>query len=99
MTILTFLTFITQLLKKIMETEIKIDGKGNKYVEVGNLRISIIRSENRPSDKDWPGQDVLRIQAYRGEAKYLHMGSELPISKKDNLIDLISAIIHIYKEF
>lgn len=79
-------------------SDIQFDSRDNIFVDLENIRISYVESSNRSSDKDWPGADVLRIQAYRGEGSALHKGAELPIHDKDNIVDLIEVLIKIYKE-
>ena len=76
----------------------KIDGKGNRYNEIKNQRISYIKSGNRKPDKDWPGVDVIRIQAYKGgNTNSLHLGAEMPIEKKEDIIDVIRELLEIHK--
>jgi len=76
----------------------KTDSKGNIYKEVNNLRISYIKSSNRKPNKDWPGSDVIRIQAYRdGVSASLHMGAEIPISNSGSVLDLIETFVDLYK--
>jgi hypothetical protein len=73
----------------------KTDSKGNIYTEIKNIRITHVKSANRAPDKDWPGKDVIRIQAYRdGTSKSLHRGAEIPIDNKSD----ISLIIDKFKE-
>lgn len=75
------------------------DSKGNIFVDVGNVRISYIESQKRLMSKDWAETDVIRIQAYKGrDTKALHMGAEIPIEKTEKIIDLMEALIKIYKE-
>ena len=75
------------------------DSKGNRYTEIKNIRLSYIKSTDRKPDKDWPGMDVIRIQAYRDEnSKSLHRGAEIPIDKKEDIIDLIRELLEIHKE-
>ena len=77
--------------------KINYDSKGNVYLELENIRISFVKSSKRISENDWPGCDVLRIQAYRGEGKSLHMGAELPIKSKDDIIELVDVLVEIYR--
>lgn len=66
------------------------DGSGNIYIEVNNIRVTQI-------PVTWAGVPGLRIQAYTGEGKKLHKGAEIPISKNETILDLISAIITLTK--
>jgi hypothetical protein len=73
------------------------DSRGNVYFEVDNIRITYVESCNRNPDKDWPGTDVIRIQAYRdGESSLLHRGAEIPIDTSEKINELISALQEIY---
>jgi len=64
--------------------QIQTDDRGQPYVEVENIRITYVKADQRDRSKDWPGCDVLRIQAYKGDGtKSLHRGAELPISSRD----------------
>lgn len=76
--------------------ETKIDGKGNVYVEVDNLRITYVEQINRSNVKDWPNADVLRIQAYQGNnSNSLHRGAELPIYNSESAFKLFEALSHL----
>lgn len=76
----------------------KTDKKGNRYTEIKNIRLSYIKSINRKPDKDWPGVDVIRIQAYKdGNSNSLHQGAEMPINKKEDIIDFIRELLEIHK--
>ena len=75
----------------------KKDSKGNSYTEVRNIRLTIVKSENRRPDKDWPGMDVIRIQAYRNlTSNSLHKGA-ISVSKKEDIIELIRKLLEIHK--
>lgn len=39
------------------------DSSNHPYLEVENLRLTYVSSKDRLPDKDWPGCDVIRIQA------------------------------------
>ncbi|WP_167597978.1 hypothetical protein [Leeuwenhoekiella sp. ZYFB001] len=74
------------------------DSKGNIYTEIKNIRLTYVKSANRAPDKDWPGSDVIRIQAYRdGTSKSLHRGAEIPVDKKEDVIDIVSELLKIHK--
>ena len=79
--------------------EIQTDSKGNVYIEVGNLRISYIEQKNRSNTKDWPGADVLRIQAYRDSvSKALHQGAEYPVYNEKSIYNLFEAFSKLMNE-
>jgi len=82
--------------------ELPKDSSGNPYVEVGNLRVTFVTATNRPAEKDWAGQDVLRFQAYRGEGHSLFQGPELPLGGSDEsqhvLIELIEGLGALYRQ-
>lgn len=65
--------------------DLKKDANRNSYIEIGNIRLTYVKRENRSSIKDWPEADVVRIQAYKGSSnKSLHLGAEFPVySEKD----------------
>jgi len=70
---------------------------GHVYIEVGNLRITYVPSKDRPPEKDWPGCDVIRIQAYRDSvSSALHRGAELPITGISGMRQMVKAIRKIY---
>ena len=63
------------------------DKSGNIYIQTAHSRVTLVR--NRPSqDKDWTGNDTLRIQALQASGK-LHMGAEIPI---EDLPDFLKGI-------
>lgn len=71
------------------------DGKGNKYINAQNVRITLVDKTNNP-DKDWANiQKYIRIQAKTGEGNKLHRGAELPFRDDSDLLDFISAFIQI----
>lgn len=68
------------------------DSKGNIYIEVGNLRITYVEQKNRSSAKNWPGADVIRIQAHRDStSKSLHQGAEYPVVNEKSIYNLFEA--------
>jgi hypothetical protein len=73
------------------------DKNGNKYLEAKNVRVSYVKQKNRASSKNWPGSDVIRIQAYTGEGQRLHQGAEYPVDDS-GVAALIDAIEKIYVE-
>jgi hypothetical protein len=74
------------------------DSKGNDYLEIGNIRVSLVRSSNRTAAKNWPGCDVIRIQAYRGNANSsLHKGAEFPVNSKNEIVDLVRVLLELHR--
>lgn len=78
------------------------DGAGNHYVNVENVRVTLVLAKDRPTEKDWPGQNCLRIQAYRGdENDALCQGAELPIGSDPNvsrnLIGIMKAFFMLFE--
>jgi len=62
------------------EQPIKLDSKENFYVDIDNVRITIVKKENRKAESNWSGKDTLRIQAYQeGTSGRLMQGAEFPI--------------------
>lgn len=78
--------------------KIQADGKGQPYIDVGNLRITLVHKDMRELGKDWAGSHVIRIQAYREDGG-LYLGAEYPIPQgyKD-VWALISAINNLIAE-
>jgi len=70
--------------------EEKVDGSGNVYAEVGNIRITLV-------PETWAGQPGVRIQAYK-EEDGLNPGREIPLPTKKDAYDLIEAILRILSE-
>lgn len=81
-----------------MTLQVQSDGSGNSYIEVGNLRITLIHKAN-----GWAGPEFsqyLRIQAYKDPARSreLHMGAEVPIAGLRDACHLNAAINHLLGE-
>lgn len=77
----------------------KTDDAGNLYDDVSNVRITYVPSGKRADAKNWAGQDVIRLQAYKTDpqqSQALHMGAELPIESTEVFIDLISTLCGVY---
>jgi hypothetical protein len=72
------------------------DKADHSYIEIENIRLTYIPVADRSQNKDWAGSDVMRIQAYKGDGKSLHMGAEIPISSPEVMIDLIAALCQLY---
>ena len=62
----------------------QIDGSGNSYIDVRNIRITIV-------PQTWKGPPGIRIQAYK-ENGQLFPGAELPVPDKTTAFDLLSAV-------
>ena len=74
-----------------MSIEILTDGSGQHYVNVGNVRLTVVEGER------WAGPEVrhyLRLQAYKGEpeASGLNQGAELPIRDLRSVLELLAGI-------
>ena len=68
--------------------QVQQDGKGNDYIDVGNIRITYL--EKCSWDSASPG---LRVQAYRdGQSNSLHQGAEIPIKTPKIALEVIAAI-------
>ncbi|MCU7490541.1 MAG: hypothetical protein HF312_02660 [Ignavibacteria bacterium] len=73
------------------------DSKNHFYLEVDNIRVTYIPSQDRAPNRDWAGCDVIRIQAKRNnEDNSLHLGAELPIASSERFIELISSLCMVY---
>jgi hypothetical protein len=78
--------------------KIEKDTPGNPYVEVGNVRITLVPKSKRQSAKDWAGHDVIRIQSYRDDtsvSRALHRGAEFPVESHKQVVELISAVAYL----
>jgi len=81
------------------EHEMNRDGKNHLYVDVDNVRVTYVPASDREQAADWSGQDVLRVQAYRGTGdRSLHMGAELPVSSPDVFVRLVGALCAVFSE-
>ena len=76
--------------------ETKTDSSGNSYVDVGNIRLTLVGSASAP--EYWTGHDCIRINAYRGaENNALHQGAMIPLSSRQTIVELIEALCHLYR--
>jgi hypothetical protein len=73
------------------------DSKGHIYGEVRNVRITYIPAADRAPEKDWPGSDVIRINALK-EAGGLHMGAEFPVPTPEHFASFVGTFCQIYAE-
>lgn len=74
------------------------DNKGNIYENVGNIRITYKRQEDRIESTDWSETDVLGFRAYKGsDSDALHMGAELSLKDSQTIIELIETLCRLYR--
>lgn len=78
--------------------EQRTDSKGQRYVNVGNVRITEVQGGDR-----WAGQAApryLRVQSYKEApgASGLNMGAELPIASAADAMWLAAAILALAAE-
>ncbi len=72
----------------------QVDSAGNQYMDVGNVRVTLVFAKDRAAEKEWAGAPVIRIQAYRNEKdRALCPGAEYPIAKDKDLEELAWAIL------
>jgi hypothetical protein len=72
---------------------IEMDSANNFYVNVDNVRITLVKKENRKPESDWSGKDTIRIQAYRdGTTGNLMQGAELPIGSTRDIFRFAMAL-------
>lgn len=74
------------------DTSMKHDGSGHAYINFNGVRFTYIPAEDRDSKKNWAGQDVIAVRAYKADDKGLHMGAEIPIGDGRGVVGLIAAI-------
>lgn len=72
------------------------DSAGNPYIEIDNIRITMVDKTDKPN-KDWAkSPKYLRIQAYKkgriSSHKSLHMGAEFPVTEVKKILDFISSV-------
>ena len=80
---------------------IENDGRGNPFITVGNLRVTYVDGEKREGEKDWAGQSVIRMQAYKGnpeESQSLNMGPEYPVRNHRKVYRFFAAISYLLAE-
>lgn len=79
--------------------DIQKDKKGNSFIEIGSIRITYVDKLTRLNSKNWSETDTIRFSAYKNDYdSSLHMGAEIPIKSKDEIIDLIQALCILHKE-
>lgn len=79
------------------------DSAGNPYIEIDNVRITMVDKTNKPY-KDWAkSPKYLRFQAYKKGRntlhKSLHMGAEFPVTEVKKILDFISSVSEVGGNF
>ena len=75
-----------------------IDKNGNLYEDVGNIRVTYKKQDDRDESKDWSETDVLSFRAYKNsDSDALHMGAELTLINDETILELIEALCRIYR--
>ncbi len=71
-----------------------VDARGQRFENVGPVRLTYIKKEQRSAGRDWAGKDVIRIQAYVGAATRgrLHPGAEIPVDGPGGVLEVITAL-------
>jgi len=91
------------LLQEGDEMKTETDGKENRYINVGNLRITLVPQNAREENKDWSDSAVLRVQAYkeldRAKGNALFQGAELPLKDYRDALKLVAAISFLVSEY
>lgn len=72
--------------------KIQHDGKGHAYIDVNGVRFTYIPTKDRRQGRNWAGQDVISVRAYRADGRSLHRGAEIPIRDGAGVLELIAAI-------
>jgi hypothetical protein len=85
-----------------MESDVQIqtDGRGNRFVEIENIRITYQPKSRRNAEVDLSKSDVIRIQAYEGdkpESRTLFPGAELPVKNDLAFIEFLQALCAVYR--
>lgn len=69
------------------------DSSGNPYIDIGNVRITMVDKSNKPPSKDWAGTNrYLRVQAYTGKGSSLHRGAEFPVGDIKKILEFIESV-------
>ena len=68
--------------------------KTMNHITIKTARLTYVKGIDRPKAKNWAGQDVIRIQAYKnpGVNQKLHRGAEIPVGDTGDIIELIAAL-------
>ncbi len=80
----------------------KTDASSNPYIDVRGVRLTYVKVENRAHEKNWPGCDVLRINAYKEDpavSQSLMPGPEIPLGNEgEEFGKLIIGLHHLFAE-
>jgi hypothetical protein len=70
------------------------DCRHQNFENVGPVRLTYVKGENRPKGRNWAGKDVIRIQAYVDltVSEALHRGAEIPVDGPAGALDLIASL-------
>ena len=80
------------------------DGKGQPFITVGNVRVTLVPADKRSSALNWAAGECkyyIRIQAYKDNpdiSQSLHPGTEFPVTNHKEVCALLSAISHLVVE-
>lgn len=78
------------------------DAVKNPYVDLENIRITLVNKAAKPAQKDWKGTvKYLRIQAYKNKnkSKALHRGAEFPLSDFKKILEFIESVTNAGKNY
>lgn len=80
--------------------KLQVDSNDNPFVDLGEwFRITLVRHESRKEEKDWAGQDVLRIQKYVNQKNsQLAPGPEIPMHTREQFADFLIAVSKLVTE-
>ena len=78
--------------RDLEDISMKKDSSGHTYIDFNEVRLTYIPAKYRGTKKNWAGQDVVAVRAYKAEDKGLHMGAEIPIGDGRGVVGLIAAI-------
>jgi hypothetical protein len=75
------------------------DSAGNPYIDIDNVRVTMVDKSGNPT-KDWAGSvKYLRVQAYTGRGNSLHRGAEFPVDDIKKILDFINSITNAGKYY
>ena len=77
-----------------------IDSAGNPYIDIDNVRITMVDKSTKPASKDWAGSvKYLRVQAYTGNGSSLHRGAEFPVDNIKKILEFINSVSEAGKSY
>ena len=81
--------------------DIHTDSSGNLYINVDNLRITLVLACNRDPEDDWAdGEDCIRFQAYKDLEKSdaLYQGAEIPLGEdpESTVFKVMEALVFLH---